>query len=353
VIQSDDFPQLAAGFLIFIFLSPRGRGQRRGGKEIFLRGTGGVMSESRLSFISAHREDRWPDLPLKAWEDTYATLHLWTQIIGKIRLKLAPITNHWWNVTFYVTSSGLTTSPIPYGSHIFQIDFDFLIHQMCIKTDIGDTRTIALKPRSVADFYAETMSALTSLGINVSIWTTPVEIPDRTPFEQDHTHAAYDPEYAHRFWRVLVQTDRVFKSFRCSCVGKVSPVHFFWGAFDIAVTRFSGRRAPEHPGGPNVARYVMLEAYSHEVSSCGFWPGAGLGMPAYYAYAYPEPEGFKDYPVQPKAAFYHKDIREFILPYDEVRLADDPDRELLAFLQSTYEAAAETGGWDRLGLERG
>jgi hypothetical protein len=215
------------------------------------------------------------------------------------------------------------------------------MHEMCIKPDTGDTRTVALKPRSVADFYAATMSALKSLGINVSIWTTPVEIPDRTPFEQDHAHAAYDPEYAHRFWKILVQTDRVFKSFRCSCLGKVSPVHFFWGAFDIAVTRFSGRRAPEHPGGPNIGRYVMLEAYSHEVSSCGFWPGAGLGMPAFYAYAYPEPEGFKDYPVQPKSAFYHKEIREFILPYDEVRLADDPDRELL------------TGRWDRSDLERG
>ena len=311
------------------------------------------MPEIDRCFVSADKEDAWPGLRLEAWQDTYATLHLWTQIIGKIRLKLAPMTNHWWQVPLYITSRGLTTSPMPYGSHIFQIDLDFLSHEMCITTDCGDRRSVALKPRSVADFYAETMSSLKSLGIEVSIWTTPVEIPDRTPFEQDHLHASYDPEYAKRFWKALVQADRVLKEFRCRCIGKTSPVHFFWGAFDLAATRFSGRRAPEHPGSPNVARSVMVEAYSHEVSSCGFWPGAGLGMPAFYAYAYPEPEGFKDYPVQPEAAYYNKDFGEFILPYDAVRLAEDPDEKLLAFLQSTYEAAAHTGRWDRPSLERG
>lgn len=310
------------------------------------------MPQTTLSFDLADREKIWPDLPFQAWQDTCATLHRWTQIIGKIRMKMAPMANHWWNVTFYVTSRGLTTTPVPYGPHIFQMDFDFLAHEMRITTDTGAVRSIALKSRTVADFYEETMSSLKSLGINVSIWTTPVEIPDRTPFEQDCEHASYDPEYAHKFWKALVQSDRVFKEFRCRCLGKVSPVHFFWGAFDLAVTRFSGRRAPDHPGGPNVGRFVMTEAYSHEVSSCGFWPGTGLGIPAYYAYAYPEPEGFKDFPVRPEAAYYHKDLQEFILPYDAARLAADPDRELMTFMQRTYEAAAVSGRWDRAGLER-
>jgi len=294
----------------------------------------------------------WPGLPFEAWQDTYATLHRWTQIIGKIRLKFSPMMNHWWQVPFYITANGLSTSPIPYGSRIFQIDFDFLAHKMLITTNDGSFRSIALKPRSVADFYTEAMDSLKSLGIEVRIWTTPVEMPDRTPFEQDHTNAAYDPEYAHRFWQVLVQTDRVLKKFRSGYVGKASPVQFFWGAFDMAVTRFSGRRAPEHPGVPYVSHDVMVEAYSREVSSCGFWPGAGLGMPAFYAYAYPEPEGFSQYPVQPEGAYYNKDFGEFILPYNSVQTAQSPDQELSAFFESTYNAAAILGKWNRAELER-
>lgn len=310
------------------------------------------MVEQKQTHNSSPKEDIWPSFPWDAWQETCATLHMWTQIIGKIRLELAPMINHWWQVPLYVTSRGLTTSPIPYGSGIFQIDLDFLTHEMHILTDSGEDRSIGLRPRSVADFYREIMDTLRSLGIDVTIWTTPVEVEDRTPFEQDTKHEAYDPEYAQRFWRVLVQGDRVLKKFRSNFIGKVSPVHFFWGAFDLAVTRFSGRRAPDHPGVPNVARFVMVEAYSHEVSSCGFWPGAGLGMSAFYAYAYPEPEGFKEYPVQPDEAYYHKDFGEFILPYDAVRTAQSPDEKLLLFLESTYEAAANLSKWDRASLER-
>lgn len=298
-------------------------------------------------------DDLWPSLPLEEWADTCATLHRWTQIVGKVRLGLAPMVNHWWQVPLYVTSRGLTTSPMPYGAHVCQIDFDFLAHEMRLTTDTGQGISVALAPRSVADFYAETMAALRSLGVGVGIWTTPVEVPERTPFERDHAHAAYDPEYARRFWRVLVQTDRVLKEFRSRFIGKVSPVHFFWGAFDMAVTRFSGRRAPEHPGAPYVARFVAVEAYSHEVSSCGFWPGAGLGVPAFYAYAYPEPEGFRGYSVRPEEAYYSEDLREFVLPYEAVRRARSPDEKLLSFLESTYEAAAVLGRWDRHSLERG
>jgi hypothetical protein len=277
---------------------------------------------------------------------------MWTQIVGKIRLALAPMVCHWWEVTLYVTPRGLTTSPIPYGTRVFQIDFDFLDHKLVIQTAEGETRSLALAPRSVADFYQETMATLRSLGIEVNIWTTPVEVEDRTPFEQDHHHAAYDPEYAQRCWRILLQADRVLTDFRARFSGKVSPVHFFWGAFDLAVTRFSGRPAPKHPGAPNVAKFVGHEAYSHEVSSCGFWPGAGLGMPAFYAYAYPEPQEFKDAPVEPEGAFYHPELREFLLPYDMVRTATSPDAALMAFAQSTYEAAATFGKWDRAALER-
>ncbi len=298
-------------------------------------------------------EDIWPALPLEAWQETCETLHRWTQIVGKIRLKRAPMTNHWWQVSLSVTSRGLTTSPMPYGSRAFQIDFDFITHELLVTTDSGDTRSLALKPRSVADFYGETISVLKSLGLTVDIWTTPVEIPERTPFERDHVHASYDPDYAHRFWKVLVQTDRVLKAFRGRYIGKASPVQFFWGSFDMAATRFSGRRAPEHPGGPNVSRFVMVEAYSHEVSSCGFWPGTGLGRPAFYAYAYPEPKGFKEHLVQPEEASYNGDFGEFILPYDAVRTAPSPDAKLLSFLESTYEAAAIHGKWDRAALERG
>lgn len=281
----------------------------------------------------------WPELPLIEWKDTYYTLHMWTQIVGKIRLALTPLENHWWNIALYVTPRGLTTSTMVYEGRHLRIDFDFISHTLLIESADGSTKTIALRPRPVADFYQETMSALASLGIPVTIWTTPVEVPDRTPFEKDQKHAAYDPEYAQRFWRILVQASRVLSEFRSRFTGKASPVHFFWGAFDLAVTRFSGRRAPEHPGVPYCARFVMVEAYSHEASSCGFWPGGGpINEPVFYAYAYPEPEGFKDYPIQPPEAFYHKDMSEFVLPYDVVRNAKLPDEVLLSFLQTTYEA---------------
>lgn len=301
---------------------------------------------------SGNGKDVWPGLPLEAWQDTCVTLHMWSQIIGKIKLKLAPLVNHWWQVPLYVTTRGLSTSPIPSKQRIFQVDFDFIDHEMRIGLDTGDIQSIELKPRSVADFYRATMAVLHSLGIDVSIWTTPVEVPERIPFERDNKHSTYDPEYAQCHWRVLVQVDRVLKIFRSRFIGKASPVHFFWGAFDLAATRFSGRRAPSHPGAPNVGRSVMLEAYSHEVSSCGFWPGAGLGKPAFYAYAYPEPTGFKEYQVQPPEAYYDTNFREFILPYEAVRLADSPDDKLLSFFQSTYEAAANLGKWDRMSLER-
>jgi hypothetical protein len=295
----------------------------------------------------------WPALPLSEWKDTYETLHMWTQIVGKIRLTLSPLVNHWWNTTLYVTPRGLTTSTMTYKGRYFQIDFDFIDHLLLIQTAEGSTKTIALRPRSVADFYQETMAVLESLGMPVTIWTTPVEVQDRTPFEMDQKHASYDPEYAQRVWRILAEASRVLTEFRCRFIGKVSPVHFFWGAFDLAVTRFSGRTAPSHPGAPNMARFVAVEAYSHEVSSCGFWPGGGpVNEPAFYAYAYPEPQGFKDYPIKPQEAFYHTEMGEFLLPYDVVRNANSPDEVLLSFLQTTYEAAATCAKWDRRTLER-
>jgi len=298
------------------------------------------------------KADIWPDLPLAEWRDTLETIHRWTQIIGKIRLELSSMMNHWWQVPLYVTASGLTTSPIPYGSRVFQIDLDFIDHLMSITLDNGDRRDIGLKRQSVAEFYRQTFAALNSLGIEAEIWTTPVEIGDRTPFEADEKHASYDPEYAHRLWKVLLQADRIMKQFRSRFIGKASPVHFFWGAFDMAASRFSGRLAPEHPGFPNVARYVMVEAYSHEVSSCGFWPGNGLAMPAFYAYIYPEPKGFSEARVRPAEAFYSREMKEFILPYDAVRKDESPDTKLLDFFQSTYEAAANLAKWDRASLER-
>lgn len=297
--------------------------------------------------------NQWPELPLAEWKDTYDTLHRWTQIVGKIRLALTPLQNHWWNSTLYVTPRGLTTSTMSYNGRLFQIDFDFIAHHLLIEATDGSVKTIALRSRSVSEFYQETMAALASLGIHVSIWTTPVEVPDRTPFEEDQKHASYDPEYAQRFWRILAQVSLVFTEFRSRFTGKASPVHFFWGAFDLAVTRFSGRTAPLHPGAPNCARFVMVEAYSHELSSCGFWPGGGpIDEPVFYAYAYPEPDGFKDYPIQPSEAFYHTEIREFVLPYEVVRTAKSPEESLLSFLQSTYEAASTRAKWDRLALER-
>ena len=297
--------------------------------------------------------ETWPSLPFAEWRDTCATLHMWTQIIGKIRLAQAPLINHWWQVPLYVTGRGLTTSPIPLGERVFEIGFDFIDHRLTIETGDGKADGFALRPIAVADFYAEATQRLRALGIDSHIWTTPVEIPDPIPFEQDRTNAAYDPDYANRFWRSLVQADRVFTAFRARFLGKASPVHFFWGSFDLAVTRFSGRRAPQHPGAPNVADKVTREAYSHEVSSCGFWPGgAGMEQPIFYSYAYPRPAGFGDAPVTPAPAFYSRDFGEFILPYDEVRQASSPDEALLDFLQSTYEAAATLAHWDRAELER-
>jgi hypothetical protein len=279
---------------------------------------------------------------------------MWTQIVGKIRLSQTPWINHSWHVPLYLTARGLTTSPIPHGGRSFQIDFDFIDHRLLIQTNDGLTRKTALEPRTVADFYAELFRTLTELGLDLTINTTPNEVVSAIPFEQDREHASYDPEYANRFWRALCQMDRVFKEFRAGFIGKCSPVHFFWGSFDIAVTRFSGRVAPEHPGGvPNFPDWVAREAYSHEVSSAGFWPGGGgVDYPAFYSYAYPAPDGFRDADVGPGGAFFSDELSEFVLPYQEVRLASSPDDALLEFLQSTYEAAADLGLWDRSGLDR-
>jgi hypothetical protein len=300
------------------------------------------------------RMDAWPSLPLAAWGDTYATLHRWTQIVGKVRLVQMPWINHSWHTTLYVTATGLTTSPVPYGTRTFTIDFDFVGHRLRILTGDGGTASFALEPQPVAVFYQRLMDELARLGLRVKISRKPNEVPDPIPFDEDEIHRAYDAEYANRFWRVLVQAHRVFTDFRACFIGKCSPVHFFWGAPDLAVTRFSGRRAPEHPGGvPNLPDWVAKEAYSHEVSSCGFWPGGGaVADAAFYAYAYPEPDGFAAAPVEPEAAFYSRDLREFVLPYEAVRRSDAPDATVLRFLQSTYEAAANLAGWDRRSLER-
>ena len=301
----------------------------------------------------ARRAIEWPRLSLAAWDDTRATLQLWTQVIGKIRLAQAPLINHWWQVPLYVTARGLTTSPVPYEGYSFQIDFDFVDHQLRIETSRGGRERIALRPCSVALFHGEVMERLRALGIEVRIWSMPVELEDPIPFEEDVAHTSYDAEQAQRFWRVLVQVDRVLTLFRARFIGKVSPVHFFWGSFDMAVTRFSGRTAPPHPGAPNLADFVTREAYSHECSSCGFWPGgAGISEAAFYAYAYPAPDGFGRVPVRPAAAYFHEGLSEYILPYEAVRQSSDPDRELLEFLQSTYETAADLGRWDRAALER-
>jgi uncharacterized protein DUF5996 len=296
----------------------------------------------------------WPALPLAEWADTCATLQLWTQVVGKIRLAHTPMVNHWWNVPLYVTSRGLTTSLIPHPAGGFQIDFDFISHRLQIHACSGATETIVLEPKSVADFHAEVADRLRKLGLETHIWTMPVEIPDAVPFEQDRIHASYDAEYANRFWRILLQVDRLMKRFRAPFLGKASPVHFFWGSFDMAVTRFSGRAAPElHSESANLAAWVMQEAYSHEVSSCGFWPGnGGYGRAAFYSYAYPEPDGFGEAGVAPDAAFYDQELGQFILPYDAVRQAASPDESVLQFFQATYEAAADLGRWDRSALER-
>jgi hypothetical protein len=295
----------------------------------------------------------WPALPYRDWQDTYATLQLWTQIVGKVRLAQTPWLNHSWHVTLYVTPRGLTTSPVPCDAGAFQIDFDFIDHALLISTSDGGERRLSLAGKSVADFHDQLMAALAELGIRVRIHGRPNELPDPIPFREDRKHASYDADAAQRFWRVLLQADRVFKQFRTGFLGKVSPVHFFWGSFDLAVTRFSGRKAPLHPGGiPHLPDAVTREAYSHEVSSAGFWPGGGaIDYPAFYSYAYPAPQGFAAAPVRPDAAFFHDALGEFILPYDAVRGAAAPDETLLDFLQSTYEAAASGAGWDRAALE--
>jgi hypothetical protein len=293
----------------------------------------------------------WPPLEVGEGRATFATLHRWTQIVGKIRLAQSPKVNHWWGTTLYVTPRGLTTTSMPYGNRAFQIDFDFIDHELRVATNDGATRSIELRPKSVATFYREVMAALESVGLPVHIWTMPVEIPDPVPFERDEQNASYDPEQAHRLWELLVQADRVMNVFRCRYVGKVSPVHFFWGGFDLAVTRFSGRRAPEHPGMPWMADSVTREAYSHEVSSAGFWLGTAEQPPVFYSYAYPEPAGFSSAAVRPESAFYSPELGEFFLPYDALHGAEDADELLLDFLQSTYEAAADYGDWDRAALE--
>jgi hypothetical protein len=298
--------------------------------------------------------DAWPPLAFADWRDTCATLHLWSQVVGKVRLVQSPWVNHSWHVPLYVTPRGLTTSSIPHGTRVFSLAFDFVDHRLVVETSDGGVRTLPLRPQTVADFYAAVMAVLAELDVPVRIHTTPNEIPDAIPFEQDRVHAAYDPAAATRFWRALVQVARVFTVFRARFIGKCSPVHFFWGSFDLAVTRFSGRTAPLHPGGiPNMPDWVAREAYSHEVSSAGFWPGnAGVPEPIFYSYAYPEPAGFRAVAVQPAAARFDTGLGEFVLPYDAVRTSADPDATLLAFLQATYEAAAECAAWDRAALER-
>ncbi len=296
---------------------------------------------------------RWPELPYAAWKDTAATLQLWTQIVGKVRLALTPWLNHSWHVTLRVTARGLATPLISANDRDFQMEFDFIDHVLALRSADGSARLVTLRPVTVADFYAETMAALAELAIPVQIDEVPNEIPDAVPFSQDTAHAAYDAEYAHRFWRVLLRAHEVLSHFRTGFLGKASPVHFFWGSFDLAVTRFSGRPAPLHPGGiPHLSDAVVREAYSHEVSSAGFWPGGGgIEYPAFYSYAYPTPEGFASARVQPAEAFFSKELGEFLLPYDAVRTAPDPDRTLIDFLQSTYAAAAGLGHWDRASLE--
>ncbi|MFL6568016.1 MAG: DUF5996 family protein [Chthoniobacterales bacterium] len=295
----------------------------------------------------------WPALPFAEWKDTAATLHMWTQIVGKVRLALTPWINHSWHVTLYLTARGLTTGPIPHGTDVFEMRFDFIDHHLRILTSGGDERRLKLQPQSVADFYQQAMSALADLKLQVTIDPVPNELPDGIRFDQDETHRTYDAEYARRFWRVLLQTDRIFKIFRSRFIGKCSPVHFFWGSFDLAVTRFSGRVAPTHPGGvPHLPNSVAREAYSHEVSSAGFWPGNEMmPEPVFYSYAYPAPDGFAEAKIEPAAATWSTTLREFVLDYEAVRTASSPDDVVLSFLQSTYEAAANLARWDRAALE--
>jgi Family of unknown function (DUF5996) len=307
-----------------------------------------MLEKSAARPLALSGLEAWPALPLRQWQETYYNLHMWSQIVGKVRLELTENTNHWWNVPLYVTARGLTTSPIPYGNFVFEIQLDFLAHQLRIDRSDGVSQALDLVPRTVAEFYAEFLSALRSLGIEVSIYPKPVEVEDPIPFADDRCYRAYDREAAQRFWRILVSCDAVFKQFRARFLGKCSPVQFFWGSFDLAVTRFSGRRAPERPGADRITR----EAYSHEVISAGWWPGGqGVDDPAFYAYAAPAPAGLELRRVRPEAAFYHPQLQEFILMYDRVREASAPEKVLLEFLQSTYEAAAELAHWNRQELE--
>ena len=295
----------------------------------------------------------WPALDYDAWKDSCTTLHLWTQIVGKICLALTPLANHWWNIAFKVTGRGLMTCPMPYKSRMFDIEFDLVDHRLRIRVSDGQWAARPLHAASVAQFYRAVMHDLHELGIDPHIRTMPTEILNPIPFERDQVHAAYDPDAVIRFWQALVQIDQVFALFRARFLGKASPVHFFWGGFDLAVTRFSGRRAPPPPANPLIPDAVNREAYSHEVSSAGFWPGnGGFGQPAFYSYAYPQPPGFADAPVLPREAFYNQDLGEFVLPYDAVRKAERPRDVLLEFLQTTYAAAADLAKWDRRALER-
>ncbi|HEY4356867.1 MAG TPA: DUF5996 family protein [Acidobacteriaceae bacterium] len=310
-----------------------------------------MRTTGQTTNVAFNFNDVWPPLPHAEWSETCTTLQLWLQIVGKIRLELMPRINHTWSVTLYPTARGLTTGPMAHGVQMLQIDFDFLDHVLVMETSSGGRGTVTLQPMTVAEFYRQVMQGLEALGVPVAIWTMPVEIAEPIAFEKDETHQAYDAEYAQRFWRILLQVTRVFTIFRARFTGKVSPVHLFWGAMDLACTRFSGRTAPEHPSMSGLADHVVRDAYSHEVSSCGFWPG-GSGFEAiFYSYAYPEPEGYKTAPVQPALASFEPKLGEFVLPYESVRNAPDPDAALLEFLQSTYESAANCAGWDRGSLE--
>ena len=307
-----------------------------------------------LAVSERRGQGAWPKLPLAEWRDTQATLHRWVQMIGKTRLSLAPPINHWWHITLYLTSRGLTTSPMPYGNRTLEVELDFIDHNLLVRTSDGATRAMALVPRTVADFYREYTALLDSLGFRVSLRPIPSELEDALPFPDDHEHRSYDPDYAGRCWKILSQSNRVLQDFRGRFIGKCSPVHFFWGAFDLACTRFSGRPAPVHPGGvPNLPDWAVREAYSHQCISAGWWPGGGpLSEPGFYSYSYPEPPGFAESRVEPADAYYNQDLKEFVLPYEAVRTANRPDELLLQFLQTTYEAGAELGGWDRHALER-
>ena len=301
--------------------------------------------ESGLS-NTASRVDSWPSLPLDSWQDTYVTLHMWTQVVGKIRLALSPPVNHWWHCALYVSSRGLTTSAMPYDNRLIELEFDFLSHQLHIRTSEGEKRAIELAPRSVADFYQELMRALREINVNVEIFTKPQEVPNPIPFEEDTQHASYDPDHAHTFWRVLAKITPVFEKFRGRFIGKCSPVNFYWGSFDLAVTRFSGKRAPKREN----ADLITREAYSHECISAGFWPGAGFGQPAFYSYAAPAPAGYAGQKVSP--GYYSAELSEFVLPYEEVRNASSPAGHLFSFLQSSYEVGRDLAAWDRVSLER-